>query len=50
VIEYEGGYFPGDASGGAIFDREGKKVQHLRQGDSRRALELPGIIGPSVHG
>jgi predicted dehydrogenase len=40
VIDCEGGYFAGDASGGAIFDRQGKKVQDLGGGDSPRALEL----------
>src|SRR3954451_21011143 len=40
VIDCEGGYFAGDASGGAIFDREGKKVQDLGRGDSPEALEL----------
>src|SRR6185437_1586884 len=29
VIDCEGGYFAGDASGGAIFDRQGKKVRDL---------------------
>ena len=40
VIDCEGGYFAGDASGGAIFDRHGKKVQDLGKGDSPKALEL----------
>src|SRR5438067_7163246 len=40
VIDCEGGYFAGDASGGAIFDRQGKKVQDLGKGDSPKALEL----------
>jgi hypothetical protein len=40
VIDCEGGYFAGDASGGAIFDRQGKKVQDLGEGDSAKALEL----------
>jgi predicted dehydrogenase len=40
VIDCEGGYFAGDASGGAIFDRQGKKVQDLGEGDSPKALEL----------
>ena len=39
VIDCEGGYFAGDASGGAIFDRQGKKVQDLGEGDSPKALE-----------
>jgi predicted dehydrogenase len=40
VIDCEGGYFAGDASGGAIFDRQGKEVQDLGAGDSPKALEL----------
>ena len=32
VIDCEGGYFAGDASGGAFFDRQGKKVQDLGGG------------------
>ena len=40
VIDCEGGYFAGDASGGAIFDRQGKMVQDLGKGDSPKALEL----------
>jgi predicted dehydrogenase len=40
VIDCEGGYFAGDASGGAIFDREGKKARDLGKGDSPKALEL----------
>jgi predicted dehydrogenase len=39
VIDCEGGYFAGDASGGAIFDRSGKKVQDLARGDSPQTLE-----------
>ncbi len=39
VIDCEGGYFAGDASGGAIFDRQGRKVQDLGKGDSPQALE-----------
>jgi predicted dehydrogenase len=40
VIDCEGGYFAGDASGGAFFDRRGKMVQDLGRGDSPKALEL----------
>jgi predicted dehydrogenase len=40
VIDCEGGYFAGDASGGAFYDRQGKKVQDLGKGDSPGALEL----------
>jgi predicted dehydrogenase len=40
VIDCEGGYFAGDASGGAFFDRQGKKVRDLGEGDSAKALEV----------
>ncbi|HWE40671.1 MAG TPA: Gfo/Idh/MocA family oxidoreductase [Isosphaeraceae bacterium] len=40
VVDCEGGYFAGDASGGALFDRQGKKARDLEGGDSPRALEL----------
>jgi predicted dehydrogenase len=40
LIDCEGGYFAGDASGGALFDRQGKKVQDLGKGDSPKALEV----------
>ena len=40
VIDCEGGYFAGDASGGAIFDRQGKKIQDLGRGRSPKALEM----------
>lgn len=39
LIDCEGGYFAGDSSGGAFFDREGKKVQDLGKGDRADALE-----------
>jgi predicted dehydrogenase len=39
VIDCEGGYFAGDASGGAFFDRHGNKVQDLGKGDDPEALE-----------
>ncbi len=39
VIDCEGGYFAGDASGGAFFDHKGKKVQDLGKGDGSDALE-----------
>ncbi len=39
VIDCEGGYFAGDASGGALFDRQGKKIRDLGKGDSPAALE-----------
>jgi predicted dehydrogenase len=40
LIDCEGGYFAGDASGGAFFDRQGKKIQDLPKGDNAKALEL----------
>jgi predicted dehydrogenase len=40
VINCEGGYFAGDASGGAFFDHHAKKVRDLGKGDSPKALEL----------
>jgi predicted dehydrogenase len=40
LIDCEGGYFAGDATGGALFDRQGKKVRDLSDGDSPKALEL----------
>ena len=39
IIDCEGGYFAGDATGGAIFDRDGKKIHDLGKGDSADALE-----------
>jgi predicted dehydrogenase len=45
VIDCEGGFFAGDASGGALFDRQGKKIQDLGQGDSPKALELAHLSG-----
>jgi predicted dehydrogenase len=39
VIDCEGGYFAGDASGGAFLDRQGKTIEDLGQGDSPGALE-----------
>jgi predicted dehydrogenase len=43
VIDCEGGYFAGESSGGAIFDRQGKKIQDLGKGDSPKSLELAHI-------
>ena len=34
VIDCEGGYFAGDASGGAFFDGQGKKVRDLGEGEA----------------
>src|SRR4051794_39943390 len=39
VIDCEGGYFAGDASGGAFFDRQGKKIRDIADGDSAKAME-----------
>jgi predicted dehydrogenase len=39
VIDYEGGYFAGDGTGGALFDQKAKKIQDLGEGDSPGALE-----------
>ncbi len=40
VIDCEGGYFAGDSDGGAIYDREEKKIEDLGEGDSPKALEI----------
>jgi predicted dehydrogenase len=40
LIDCEGGYFAGDGTGGALFDRQGKKVRDLGKGDSAKGLEL----------
>ncbi len=40
MIDCEGGYFAGDAFGGAIFDHQGKKIKDLGKGDSSKSLEL----------
>src|SRR5262245_3635967 len=39
VIDCEGGYFAGDASGGAFFDRKGKQIQDIPDDGSSRSLE-----------
>ena len=39
VIDCEGGYFAGDATGGTLFDKEGKKIKVFADGGSPRALE-----------
>jgi predicted dehydrogenase len=38
-IDCEGGYFAGDASGGAFFDAQGKKTGDLGKGDTSAELE-----------
>jgi hypothetical protein len=40
VIDCEGGYFAGDSAGGALYEREGKKIKDLGKGDSFKSLEL----------
>jgi predicted dehydrogenase len=40
VIDCEGGYFAGDASGGAVFDIEGKKIKDIQDDGTARRLEL----------
>jgi predicted dehydrogenase len=39
LIDCEGGYFAGDASGGALFDRQGRKIKDLPEDGSSRTLE-----------
>jgi len=39
VIDCEGGYFAGDASGGAVFDKAGKKVKDFPDDGSSETLE-----------
>jgi predicted dehydrogenase len=39
VIDCEGGYFAGNASGGAFFDKEGKKIKDVRDDGSSKKLE-----------
>ena len=39
LIDCEGGYFAGSASGGAIYDPQGQVIENLGEGDSPRALE-----------
>jgi predicted dehydrogenase len=39
VIDCEGGYFAGDATGGALFDKEGKQIKVFADGGGPRALE-----------
>jgi hypothetical protein len=38
VIDCEGGYFAGDSSGGALFDRQGRKLKEFR--DDRKPQEF----------
>jgi len=39
VIDCEGGYFTGDASGGALFDPQGKKIRDFPDDGSAKGLE-----------
>jgi predicted dehydrogenase len=39
VIDCEGGYFAGDASGGAVFDNQGKKIKDIPDDGSAGRLE-----------
>jgi len=40
VIDCEGGYFAGDASGGAVFDKAGKRVKEVPDDGSSKKLEV----------
>jgi len=39
VIDCEGGYFAGDASGGALFDKQGKKIKDIVDNGESKTLE-----------
>ena len=39
VIDCEGGYFAGDASGGALFDKQGKKIKDFPDDGGSKGLE-----------
>jgi predicted dehydrogenase len=39
VIDCEGGYFAGDATGGALFDKEGKKIKDIVDDGGSKRLE-----------
>ena len=39
VIDCEGGYFTGDASGGALFDKQDKKIKDFPDDGSSKGLE-----------
>jgi predicted dehydrogenase len=39
VIDCEGGYFAGDGTGGAVFDKDGKKIKSIVGGGSSEKLE-----------
>jgi len=40
LIDCEGGYFAGDAGGGALYDKAGKKTEDLPKGDTPKELEV----------
>jgi predicted dehydrogenase len=40
VIDCEGGYFAGDASGGALFDKQGKKTRDVSDDGQSKKLEV----------
>lgn len=40
VIDCEGGYFAGDASGGAFFDNQGKKIKDIPDDGGSKKLEV----------
>jgi len=40
VIDCEGGYFAGDASGGALFDKQGKKIKDIPDDGESKRLEV----------
>ena len=40
IIDCEGGYFAGDASGGAMFDKQGKKIKDITDDGESKGLEL----------
>ena len=39
IIDCEGGYFAGDASGGALFDKQGKKIKDFPDDGGSKGLE-----------
>ena len=39
IIDCEGGYFAGDASGGAVFDKAGKKIKDMPDDGGSKTLE-----------
>ncbi len=48
VIDCEGGYFAGDGTGGAVFDKDGKKIKEFRAEGTPETLEtnhLANFIG-----